>query len=48
MTDMPAKMSRDIAWITQTCTLGYDVMGESFSQYTGASSQLVLRPSTHH
>ena len=29
MADMPAKMNRDIAWITQTCTLGYDVMGKN-------------------
>lgn len=27
---MAAQMSRDVAWITQTCTLGYDVMGKTY------------------
>ena len=29
MTEMPAKVNRDVAWMTQTCSLGYDVMGKT-------------------
>jgi len=28
MIEVPAKMSRDVTWMTQTCTLGYDVIGK--------------------
>jgi len=27
MAEVSPKSTRDLAWMTQTCTLGYDVMG---------------------
>ena len=29
MAEMPARMNRDVAWLTHTCTLGFDVMGKT-------------------
>jgi len=29
MTEMPAKTNRDISWATQTCMLGYDLVGKT-------------------
>ena len=28
MVEVSPKTTRDLAWMTQTCTLGYDVMGK--------------------
>jgi len=29
MTEMPAKISRDVSWVTHSCSLGYDLVGKT-------------------